>query len=135
MIPDRLTANGFVALIRQWRDMWNNQLRDHLHRSRIVAGTGIRVQHTASGTIVSALKASGGGVNAPVETSGELIIGVVVSALYSSDEYVASSALASASNSAFIWSSLSVLLVSGPQEARIRGNDSNAKGNFFMREV
>ena len=80
MIPDRLTANGFVALIRQWRDMWNNQLRDHLHRSRIVAGTGIRVQHTASGTIVSALKASGGGVNAPVETSGELIIGVVVSA-------------------------------------------------------
>ena len=80
MIPDRLTANNFIALIRQWRDMWNNQLRDHLYRSRIVAGSGIRVQQTATGTIVSAVPSTSGGVNAPVETSGGFVIGVVVSA-------------------------------------------------------
>lgn len=41
--------------------MWNNDLRDHLHASRIVAGSGIRVQHGSSGTIISATGTSNGG--------------------------------------------------------------------------
>lgn len=58
MILPRLTATGFVALTHQWRDLWNGVIRDSLESSRLVAGSGISLTRTPSGTVISAVRRS-----------------------------------------------------------------------------
>ncbi len=77
MIPGRLTATGFIALIHQWRDIWNNQLRDHLFASRLIAGNGIRIQHNTNSTVISAIHHPGGASGA---SGGSVALGMVKSA-------------------------------------------------------
>lgn len=60
MLPGKLEDGNFINLIKKWRDMWNNTLLDHLQSMRLVAGSGIRIQKLASGTVISADRSSGG---------------------------------------------------------------------------
>ena len=60
MIPERLPSTGFSSLVFQWRDMWNNHLREHLFQNRLVAGPGIRLAQTPAGTSISAIGHSAG---------------------------------------------------------------------------
>ena len=57
MLPRKLLKNDkFIVLY----DLWN-QLIDHLHETRPVAGTGIRIQRLPAGTVISAAGSSGRG--------------------------------------------------------------------------
>ena len=51
-----LTGRNPLALMRNWRDLWNNHLRAHFRRSSIIAGPGIRVDRRSCGTIISAAR-------------------------------------------------------------------------------
>ena len=60
MLPGKLTDGNFINLIKKWRDMWNDVLRDHLQSMRLVAGPGVRIQRLANGTVISTERGSGG---------------------------------------------------------------------------
>lgn len=60
MLPGKLTDGNFINLIKKWRDMWNDVLRDHLQSMRLVAGPGVRIQRLANATVISADRSSGG---------------------------------------------------------------------------
>ena len=70
MIPERLPATGFSSLVFQWRDMWNNHLREHLFQSRLIAGPGIRLAQTPAGTSISAVVRPAGGQRMPEGGAG-----------------------------------------------------------------
>ena len=63
MLPGKLEDGNFMATIRRWRDLWNNQLRDHLQSMHLVAGKGIRIQRYPGGTVVSAERNEASGVS------------------------------------------------------------------------
>ncbi len=54
-----LTGRNPLALMRNWRDLWNNHLRAHFRRSSIIAGPGIQIDRRACGTIISAARRGG----------------------------------------------------------------------------
>lgn len=57
MLPRKLLKGDKFAVLY---DLWN-QLIDHLHETRPVAGTGIRIQRLPAGTVISAAGSSGRG--------------------------------------------------------------------------
>ena len=58
MLP-RLSGANVVDLIRNWRNIWNNQIIDFLRSLELIAGPGIRIDKRPAGRVISAIFPSG----------------------------------------------------------------------------
>lgn len=51
--------NGGFAGVNEWRSMWNNSVLPYLRSQRLVAGHGVRINETPSGTRIEVIDAGG----------------------------------------------------------------------------
>ena len=84
MIFPLLTGGNVVEVIRNWKALWNNVIRDELRRMTPIQGAGCRIERLPTGTVFSAVPRSAGGgtVIAPAsglfevsENDGKLAVG------------------------------------------------------------
>lgn len=83
MIFPLLTGSNVVEVIRNWKALWNNVVRDELRRMTPIQGAGCRIERRAMGTVFSAVRsADGGNFAVPAaglfevaEDDGQLIVG------------------------------------------------------------
>lgn len=55
----RLSGSNVVELIRNWRDLWNNQISGSLRSLELTAGPGIRIDKRPVGQVISAIPQTG----------------------------------------------------------------------------
>lgn len=65
MLP-RLSGANVVDLIRNWRNIWNNQIIDFLRSLELIAGPGIRIDKRPTGRVISAVLQSSGGTQSGI---------------------------------------------------------------------
>lgn len=61
MIFPLLTGGNVVEVIRNWKALWNNVVRDELRRMTPIQGAVCRIERRATGTVFSAARLDGGG--------------------------------------------------------------------------